>query len=130
PLLEAFAGRTPRPGVDRAATEELLAGLGFADPAGAFRALAALVDPATRLGRVLETLFPVIAPALAFSPLPDAALVRFGRVIERVSGAEGDRLADRLGDRPDAARRLAALVAVSSTFSDSLVARPGLVDAL
>jgi glutamate-ammonia-ligase adenylyltransferase len=130
PLLEAFARRAPRPGVDRAATEELLAGLGFADPAGAFRAFAAMVDPATRLGRVLETLFPVIAPALAFSPTPDTALVRFGRVIERLSREGGDRLADRLGDRPDAARRLAALVAVSSSFSDALVARPRLVEAL
>ena len=34
PLLEAFAGPgAPRPGIDRAATEELLAGLGFAAPA-------------------------------------------------------------------------------------------------
>ncbi|HEX8099587.1 MAG TPA: putative nucleotidyltransferase substrate binding domain-containing protein, partial [Actinomycetota bacterium] len=35
PLLEAFADPSPPPGADRLATEELLAGLGFADPPAA-----------------------------------------------------------------------------------------------
>ncbi|MGH2635853.1 MAG: bifunctional [glutamine synthetase] adenylyltransferase/[glutamine synthetase]-adenylyl-L-tyrosine phosphorylase, partial [Actinomycetota bacterium] len=68
PLLEAFAGpRAPRPGTDRPATEELLAGLGFRRPAEAFSVLGRLVDPSTRLGKVLEHLFPVIAPPLALA---------------------------------------------------------------
>ena len=50
------------------------------------------------------------------------ALVRFGRVVDGLKGA--DPLADAFSDRPDAARRLAALIAVSSSFSDALVARP------
>src|SRR6266540_4210024 len=90
PLLDAFAGVAPRPQLDRAATEELLAGLGFA-------------------------------------ALPDAALVRFERVTEALR--HQDRFADALADRPDGARRLAALAATSSAFTDALVARPNLAAA-
>jgi glutamate-ammonia-ligase adenylyltransferase len=130
PLMDAFATTGgPRPGVDRSATEELLAGLGFGDPSVAYETCAAIFDPSSRLGKVLGTLFPVIAPPLAFAATPDAALVRFGRVVDGLQGRHGE-LADMLADRPDAARRLAALVAVSSVFADSLVARPELTRAL
>ena len=54
--------------------------MGFADPGAAYRGFARLVDPRSRLGKVLGTLFPVIAPAVAFTATPDLALVRFGRV--------------------------------------------------
>ena len=128
PLLEAFSQPVPRPGVDRAATEELLAALGFADPAAAYVALDRIIDPSTRLGKVLETLFPVVVPALAFAALPDAAVVRFERVVEGLREAEG--IGDALANHPDAARRLAALVAVSSAFADALIALPGLSTAL
>jgi glutamate-ammonia-ligase adenylyltransferase len=129
PLLEAFAGSaTLSPGTDREATEELLAALGFADPAGAYRTFAGIVEPATRLGRVLGTLFPVIAPSVSFAAFPDAALVRFGRVTEALG--RDDRIPDRLADRPDAARRLAALVSASSSFADLLVAEPHLAATL
>jgi glutamate-ammonia-ligase adenylyltransferase len=132
PLLEAFAGPpVPRPGVDRAATEELLAGLGFAVPDRAYETFSRVVDRSTRLGRVLGTLFPVVAPPLALAATPDAALVRFSRVVEALGRGWGaDALADALADRPDAARRLASLVAVSSAFADLLVARPELALAL
>ncbi|HEX2267617.1 MAG TPA: hypothetical protein VHI97_05375, partial [Actinomycetota bacterium] len=128
PLLEAFAEPVPHPGIDRTATEELLAALGFADPAAAYDSLDRIIDPATRLGKVLETLFPVVVPALAFAALPDAAVVRFERVVEGLRQAEG--IGDALANRPDAARRLAALVAVSSAFADALVATPDFTTAL
>jgi glutamate-ammonia-ligase adenylyltransferase len=129
PLLEAFAGAPmARPGVDRTDTEELLEGLGFADPAAAYRAFARLMDPSARLGKVLGTLFPLIARALAFAATPDAALVRFERVAERLG--QDEALPDSLSDHPDAARRLAAVVGASSVFADALVAAPGLVRAL
>ena len=128
PLMEAFGGAAPHPGADRASTEELLAGLGFADATGAYDLLAGLVDPATRLGKVLGSLFPVLAPALAGAAVPDAALVRFARVAEGLRGDE--EVAHRLADRPDAARRLAALVGASSAFSDALAARPEHVEQL
>lgn len=125
PLMDGFAAAAaPPPGLDRSATEELLGGLGFADPPGAYETFHRIVDPSSRLGKVLGTLFPVIAPPLAFAATPDAALVRFGRVVEGLRGRE--QIADTMADRPDAARRLAALVAVSSVFADALVARPEL----
>ncbi len=127
PLVEALATAAPSPGVDRASTEELLAALGFADPAAAYALLTRVADPATRLGKVIDTLFPVIGPALA-AATPDAALVRFARVAEQ--HRDDDDVADALAERPDAARRLAALTGASSAFSDSLVARPALVRSL
>ncbi|GIU97404.1 MAG: glutamate-ammonia-ligase adenylyltransferase [Actinomycetota bacterium] len=127
PLLEAFAGPTaPRPGVDRAATEELLAGLGFAAPARGYELLARIVDPATRIGKVLAHLFPVIAPPLALGADPDAALVR----LDRVAGALDARAADLLASDPLLARRLAHVVAASSFATDLLAARPDRLEAL
>ncbi len=129
PLLEAFAGPTaPRPGVDRSATLELLEGLGFANPQGSYEVLRRLVDPATRIGKVLAHVFPVIAPPLAFGAQPDAALVR----LERVTQASAHRpdVADVLARDPGAARRLAYAVAASSFATDLLVAAPERVTAL
>ena len=123
PLLEAFAGpTTPRPGVDREATQELLAGLGFARPATAYEVLERLVDPATRLGRVLAHVFPVMAPALALSANPDAGLVRLERVV--VAASPHTAIADALASDPAAARRLAHVVSASSFATDLLSAVP------
>jgi glutamate-ammonia-ligase adenylyltransferase len=129
PLLEAFAGGVaPSPGGDRIATEELLAGLGFASPARSYAVLARLVDPATRMGKVLAHLFPVMAPVLALSPEPDTALVRLERIAESV----GQRAtpADALAADPRAAERLAHVAASSSFGTDLLVADPDRVQAL
>jgi [glutamine synthetase] adenylyltransferase / [glutamine synthetase]-adenylyl-L-tyrosine phosphorylase len=128
PLLEAFAGSTPRPALGRGDTEDLLAGLGFADARGAYARFDRIVDRSTRLGVVLGAQFPVIAPALAFAANPDAALVRFERLAEALRGDV--ELPDRLADRPDAVRRLAALVASSSAFADTLMSHPTMVAAL
>ncbi|MDP9343836.1 MAG: hypothetical protein M3Q23_17450 [Actinomycetota bacterium] len=123
PLLEAFAGPpVPRPGLDRPATEELLAGLGFRGPAPAFEVLHRLVDPETRLGKVLAHVFPVMAPALALAANPDAALTRLERVARAM--AERPDLADRLATDPGLARRLAHVVAASSFATDLMVGRP------
>ncbi len=130
PLLESFAGTAASSaGLERQDTEELLTGLGFADPAAAYRAFARVVDRSTRMGRVLGGLFPVVAPALATASMPDAALVRFERVAEAVGNTLGDGFADRLAARADVARRLAALVGASSSFADALIARPALATA-
>ena len=120
PLLEAFAGpRVPRPGLERPATEELLAGLGFADPPAAYERFSRVADPATRAGKVLGHVFPVVAPALALSPGPDAALVRFERITERL----GPEDADLLASDPDLARRIALVAGGSAWLSDLLAAR-------
>jgi glutamate-ammonia-ligase adenylyltransferase len=117
PLLEAFAGRrAPRPGSERTATEELLAGLGFTDPGTAYERFARLVDPATRLGKVLGHVFPIVAPALALSPQPDAAVVRLERVAEAMDASQADQLASN----PELARRVALVAGGSSWLSDLL----------
>ena len=129
PLLEAFAGRpAPRPGVDRPATEELLAGLGFEAPSQSFEVLRRLVDPATRLGKVLAHVFPVMAPALALASNPDQALIRLERVAEAVGDRHGP--ADTLAADPSAAQRLAHVVAASSFATDMVVADPERISAL
>lgn len=129
PLLEAFAGPpVPRPGVDREATEELLEGLGFARPQASYDVLKQLVEPTTRLGKVLAHVFPVMAPGLALSADPDAALVRLERVVE---AARADPpLADVLARDPRAARRLAHAVGASSFATDLLAARSSRVLAM
>jgi [glutamine synthetase] adenylyltransferase / [glutamine synthetase]-adenylyl-L-tyrosine phosphorylase len=129
PLLEAFAGPAhPAPGTDRPATEELLAGLGFSSPGRSYDVLAALVDPARRMGKVLAHVFPVMAPALALAANPDTALVRLQRVTDAVGVAPGP--ADVLADDPQAARRLAHVAAASSFATDLLAADPRRVAAL
>jgi [glutamine synthetase] adenylyltransferase / [glutamine synthetase]-adenylyl-L-tyrosine phosphorylase len=127
PLLEAFAGPDV-PAHDRPATEELLAGLGFASPARSYDVLARVVDPGTRLGKVVTHVFPLMAPALATAPDPDAALVRLERVAEAVGQRPGP--ADVLANDPAAARRLAYAVGASSFATDLLVADPERVRAL
>ena len=129
PLLEAFAGpATPRPGVEREATIELLAGLGFRQPEAAYDALDRLVDPGSRLGRVLAHVFPVMAPALALAGNPDAALLRLDRVLEGAAALPA--VADRMASDPRTARTLAHAVAASSFATDLLATRPELLEGL
>ncbi|MDH5223357.1 MAG: DUF294 nucleotidyltransferase-like domain-containing protein [Actinomycetota bacterium] len=138
PLLESFAGPAqlhPSRGTDRPATEELLSGLGFSEPARSYDVLGRLVDPARRVGKVLANLFPVMAPALALSPAPDGALVRLERIADAVVTSGTDReVADLLATDPFAARRLAHVAGASSFATDLLVADPtrigGLSDSL
>jgi glutamate-ammonia-ligase adenylyltransferase len=128
PLLEAFAGPAhPAPGRDRRATEELLAGLGFAEPARSYEVLARLVTSGSRFGKVLAHVLPVMTPPLALAANPDAALVRLERVADAVGDAPGP--ADAVANDPTAARRLAAVAAASSFAVDLLVAEPGRIRA-
>ena len=129
PLLEAFAGPVaPSPGVDRPATEELLAGLGFASTSQSFEVLRRLVDRATRMGKVLAHVFPVMVPALALASNPDQALVRLERIAEAVGDRHGP--ADALAADPAAALRLAHVAAASAFATDLLVASPDRLTAL
>jgi [glutamine synthetase] adenylyltransferase / [glutamine synthetase]-adenylyl-L-tyrosine phosphorylase len=129
PLLHAFADAgTPQPGVDRAATEELLRGLGFSDASSAYEVLERLVDPAARVGRVIAHVFPMMLRPLAYASDPDAALVR----LERVAAAVGEEGAstDELARSPELASRLAHVVAASSFATGILVARPELLPSI
>jgi glutamate-ammonia-ligase adenylyltransferase len=129
PLLEAFAGApAQRPGVDRPATEELLTGLGFRHRVSAYEVLDRLVDPSTRAGKVLAHVFPVMAPALALSANPDAALLRLERVVDGVRPRK--EVADAMASDPGLAQRLAHLVAVSSFATDIVASRPDVITTL
>jgi glutamate-ammonia-ligase adenylyltransferase len=133
PLLEAFSGPAhPAAGTDREATEELLGGLGFAEPRRSFDVLGRLIDPSTRVGKVLSNAFPVLAPPLALSSHPDVALVRLERVADAVGDDRG--LADLLATDPIAIRRLAHVASASSFATDLLASEPsrlrGLSDTL
>jgi glutamate-ammonia-ligase adenylyltransferase len=122
PLLEAFAGpRVPRPGTERVAMEELLAGLGFTGPAAAYERFNRVIDRSTRLGKVMGHVFPVVAPALALSADPDQALVRLERVSEALKN--DDSVADLIVSNPDVARRVALIAGASSWLSELLVRR-------
>jgi [glutamine synthetase] adenylyltransferase / [glutamine synthetase]-adenylyl-L-tyrosine phosphorylase len=126
PLLEAFAGRGgPKPGLEREPTEELLAGLGFRQPTAAYELLAGIVDPTTRLGRILANVFPVMAPALALASSPDSALVRLDRVVSSIR--ERPELEDRLAADPVLVETLAHATAASSFATDLLNAEPRLI---
>ncbi len=127
PLLEAFAGPATQ-SHDRAATQELLAGLGFVSPARSYEVLRRIVDPTTRMGKVMANVFPVIAPVLSLAADPDSALVRLERVAESVGDRSGP--ADALAADPTAARRLAHIAAASSFATDLLVASPDRIEAL
>jgi glutamate-ammonia-ligase adenylyltransferase len=129
PLLEAFAGpAAPALGRDRAAAEELLEGLGFARPERGYDLLAALIDPSRRIGKVLGTMFPVAAPALALAPDPDAALVRLARIADAVGADPGP--ADALAGDATAVRRLVHLAGASGAATDALVREPGRIAVL
>jgi glutamate-ammonia-ligase adenylyltransferase len=129
PLLEAFAGpRVPRPGLERAATEELLGGLGFAAPGSAYERFERVVDPSTRLGKVLGNVFPVVAPALALSADPDQALVRLERVGEALK--EQPTVPDLIASNPKIARSIALIAGASSWLTDLLVRRTDAIRAV
>ncbi|HYJ61495.1 MAG TPA: DUF294 nucleotidyltransferase-like domain-containing protein [Actinomycetota bacterium] len=129
PLLEAFAGPvSPTVGRDRAATEELLEGLGFAHPARGYDLLRTLTEPTRRIGTVLGSMVPVIAPALALAPDPDAALIRLGRIADAIGDATGP--ADALARDPAGVRRLVHAAGASGVATDLLVREPSRVAAL
>ncbi len=103
-------------------------GAGFASTSQSFEVLRRLVDPATRMGKVLAHVFPVMVPALALASNPDQALVRLERIAEAVGDRHGP--ADALAADPAAALRLAHVAAASAFATDLLVASPDRLTAL
>src|SRR5207302_105174 len=90
-----------------------------------YELLARLIDPSTRLGRILANVFPVMAPALALAASPDSALVRLERVVSAIR--EHHELADRLAGDPTLVETLAHATAASSFATDLLNADPRLL---
>ena len=94
PLLTRFAQLSAAEqlgdghGLDRDAARERLEALGFGDPAGALRHLAALAEGLSRRAKVMRTVLPAVLPTLAAAPDPDRGLAALRS------------LADQLGDAP------------------------------
>jgi [glutamine synthetase] adenylyltransferase / [glutamine synthetase]-adenylyl-L-tyrosine phosphorylase len=130
PLLEAVA-RVPTQSLrlTPAEAERRLGALGFADPKGALRHIEALTAGLSRRAALQRTLLPVILSDLADAPDPDAGLLAYRQVSERLGathwylrslrdeGAVATRLAfvlgtsryaaNMLGRAPDALQMLA-----------------------
>ena len=121
PLLEAVA-RLPGEDVRLTpqAAQARLEALGYADPAGALRHIAALTAGVSRKAAIQRTLLPVMLGWFADAAQPDAGLLAF----RQVSEALGDspwylRL---LRDDTRVARRMARLLA-SSRYAAGLLLR-------
>src|SRR3954471_8951994 len=121
PLLSAVA-RVPGEQLQLGsqAAGEWLRALGFADPDGALRHMAALTGGVSRSASMQKYLLPVVLQTLADSADPDAGLLAYRRVSEALGGNQWYlRL---LRDEGQVAERLAQLLG-SSQYVASLLTR-------
>ncbi len=91
--------------------------------AGAYPALR---SPAAR--EALEAVLPTLVPALATAPVPQAALIRFDALLERLPSAIN--IFRLLEARPGLATLLVAILSHAPTLADDLGRRPDLLDGL
>jgi glutamate-ammonia-ligase adenylyltransferase len=105
-----------------------LTALGFADPPGALRHLAALTAGVSRRAAIQRTLLPVMLGWFADAPDPDAGLLAFRQVSDALGTTHWYlRL---LRDEGAAAERLARLLATSRFVADLLLRAPEAVATL
>jgi glutamate-ammonia-ligase adenylyltransferase len=129
PLLNAVA-RLDAEGarLTTAAAEERLRALGFRDPEGALRHLASLTEGVSRRALVQRTLLPVMLGWFASAPNPDAGLLGFRQVSDRLGATPWYlRL---LRDESLAAERLALVLGTSRYSTDLLLRAPDSVQML
>jgi len=126
PLLEAVA-RLPGDVLrltSKSAAERLEA-LGYADPAGALRHIAALTQGVSRKAAIQRTLLPAMLGWFADAPRPDAGLLAFRQVSEALGNSPWYlRL---LRDDTTVAWRMARLLASSRYAADLLLRAPDAV---
>jgi glutamate-ammonia-ligase adenylyltransferase len=96
--------------------------LGFDDPGGALRHLEALTAGLSRRALVLRTMLPVMLPWFADAHDPDAGLLAFRSVAEKIG--DSPWFLTLLRDSEAAAERLARLLASSRYVSDLLARAP------
>ena len=123
PLLNAVAQLDAEGArLSTAAAEDRLRALGFADPQGALRHLAALTEGVSRRALVQRTLLPVMLGWFADSPNPDAGLLAFRQVSDQLGGTPWYlRL---LRDQAAVAHRLATVLGTSRYAADLLLRSP------
>ncbi len=126
PLLNAVAQLDAEGArLTTAAAEDRLLALGFRDPEGALRHLAALTGGVSRRALVQRTLLPVMLGWFASAPSPDAGLLGFRQVSDRLGATPWYlRL---LRDESVAAERLALVLGTSRLASDLLLRAPASV---
>ena len=123
PLLSAVARLpTEEASLTPAAAKARLEALGFADPAAALRQLQALTEGVSRRAAIQQTLLPVMLGWFADAPDPDAGLLAFRQVSDKLGSTPWYlRL---LRDEGRAAERLASLLASSRFVADLLGRAP------
>jgi glutamate-ammonia-ligase adenylyltransferase len=104
------------------AARERLAALGFRDPAGAMRHLAALTAGLSRRAAIQRTLLPVMLGWFADEADPDAGLLSFRRISESLGTSHW--YLRMLRDEGSAAERLAHILARSRYAADLLISSP------
>ncbi|RBQ20191.1 bifunctional [glutamine synthetase] adenylyltransferase/[glutamine synthetase]-adenylyl-L-tyrosine phosphorylase [Spongiactinospora rosea] len=126
PLLQAVArlpGEEAR--LSAAAAKARLEALGYADPQGALRHIAALTDGVSRRAAIQRTLLPVMLGWFADAPDPDAGLLGFRQVSDKLGTTPWYlRL---LRDETAVAARMARLLGTSRYVTGLLLHAPDAV---
>ncbi|GIG37802.1 bifunctional [glutamine synthetase] adenylyltransferase/[glutamine synthetase]-adenylyl-L-tyrosine phosphorylase [Cellulomonas pakistanensis] len=123
PLLPATAQlSTEDVGLAPEAARERLAAIGYRDPAGAVRHIAALTGGVTRRSAIQRQLLPVMLGWFADGPDPDGGLLAFRRLSEELGGTHW--YLKMLRDSGTAAERLARALSTSRYVADALARSP------
>jgi glutamate-ammonia-ligase adenylyltransferase len=119
PLLEAVAQlSTEQVRLSPAAARDRLEGLGYRDPAGALRHIAALASGVSRRAAIQRQLLPVLLTWFAQGADPDAGLLAFRRISERLGGTHW--YLKMLRDEGAAAQRMAVATSTSRLVASGL----------
>jgi [glutamine synthetase] adenylyltransferase / [glutamine synthetase]-adenylyl-L-tyrosine phosphorylase len=123
PLLEAAARlSTDEARLSPEAARARLAALGYRDPAGAMRHLAALTEGVSRRAAIQRQLLPVLLGWFADGADPDAGLLAFRRVSESLGSTHW--YLKMLRDSGAAAERMAAVLSGSRFVAELLEREP------
>ena len=101
---------------------ERLAAIGYRDPAGAVRHIAALTEGVSRRASIQRQLLPVMLGWFADGPDPDGGLLAFRRLSEALGGTHW--YLKLLRDSGTAAERLARALSTSRYVADALARSP------
>jgi glutamate-ammonia-ligase adenylyltransferase len=123
PLLPQMASLTADEAVLAPdAARHRLTALGYLDPAGALRHIAALTSGVSRRSAIARQLLPVMLGFFADGADPDSGLLSFRRISEELGATPW--YMRMLRDAAGAAERLAHVLAGSRYVSDGLLAQP------
>ena len=123
PLLPAMAQlSTAEASLAPEAARARLAAIGYTDPAGAMRHIAALTEGLSRRAAIQRQLLPVMIGWFADGAAPDAGLLAFRRLSDELGTTHW--YLKLLRDSGTAARRLASVLSTSRYVADALTRSP------